>query len=175
MGKRVCDKMRGKATILKDTYQKSWTEWLHHRGIYNQVLRSLHHNFKKTVMTINNRIKKTSTRNAKQDIEISTLKRKVESIKALEKALKINHAENQRAIKARYKIIIKEHKRERNKILTWLRRLEVKNQDNGGKGEFLEEYATKLKLKQQADKDIFRIKIQLGKEKKERKKKARHA
>jgi len=58
--------MREKATSLKDAYQTSWTKWLHHQGISDQVLRLLHNKFKKTVTTINNQMRKASAWIAKQ-------------------------------------------------------------------------------------------------------------
>lgn len=55
------------------------------------------------------------------------MKRKVENMKATEKATRTNNAESHKAMKARQDIVIKEHNHYRKKLSTQLHRLEVKS------------------------------------------------
>lgn len=67
-------------------------------------------------------------------------------------------------------------KTEHNKLSNQLRCLEVKNRDRNdqgkGKSQTLDEYATKLKIKQIVDEERYEMKISLAEEKKEREKRA---
>ena len=178
-GKRAHDRMRQKAVALKNAYDVGRSDWMHHRSLYNQVLSSLFDRFKRTIVGTNSDMRKASTKIAKQETEISALKRKVEELKDSAKTRKKSAVEQQRALKARYEILIKDYKSDRNKMSTQIRRMEVKSREKQSKSKgksssnSLDEYAQKLRIKQMADEERYTMKIRLAEDKKDREKKAR--
>ena len=174
--------MKQKAVAVKNAYDTSRSDWMHHRTLYNQVLSSLYERHKRTVVGTNGDMRKASTKLQKQESEISVLKRKVEELKDSAKAKKKAATQEQKALKARYDILIKDYKSERNKMSTQICRLEVKCRAKpvgGGKGksstQSLDEYAQKLKIKQIADEERYEMKIRLAEDKKDREKQTRRA